>query len=889
MKILILLCLSLQLLPRANSQEEPPRIIRPPVDSTVLVYGRKTLYCEATGNPRPTITWYKFDWKLQESDRNYRISKAGALRFRKAYITDTGKYKCIAKNSRGEVHSQYISFNVKAPAVIVRGPTDRTVFYGTTLVLACVAMGIPMPEILWLKNGTVIKDGASGYNFSSPRLVINATETARYSCEIRNRILNKVHLDRKESTVTVLGAPKVDTPPTKELPKDEGKPKPTEGPVPPVKPPQPSEKPATQKPDSKKPVGFCAPYNGSMCQQYIGNRSVFFNSSYDNPEQVHESIVKGLWEEMLSTFDMACRGPAEKMLCHYAFPDCDITRGNPVPAPICREHCYAVKDLYCLSEWLLLADNINNGIYISSSGHFSLPVCATLPSRHNSSENCTNVKVYENRPDLKTSTCYKGTGQYYIGTVNVTKDGIACQTWEAGTPHLHRRPPEIFPELENSYNYCRNPGSEHEAPWCYTMDINIRWQSCDIPKCDANITTGEVSEDPVLAKGNGLSIDLVSLVIITLVSVLTIGIVILITVLCHRLYLQDRRLQYNVTNQDDMDIDLSRLPSNAIYELAAPMSFLNPKLEALEYSRNDIVYIRDIGQGAFGRVFQASCCGLLKGEDVTLAAVKMLKEDATEDLHLDFEREASLMADFYHPNIVKLLGVCAIGKPLCLLFEFMSRGDLHGFLKLCSPDNNNTSPDSGTDLIPSNHILTKLEYLDQLNISLQVAAGMEYLAGKKYVHRDLATRNCLVGENLIVKISDFGLARSIENGDYYIGDEHDAIPIRWTPIEAVLYNKFTVESDVWSFGVVLWEIFSYAQQPYSEMSHEEVIKFVKDGSTMSPPPDTSQEICEVMQHCWHRKASSRPSFQTLHRSLKALVEEYSNKTNKVYENHNHRQ
>jgi receptor tyrosine kinase len=404
---------------------------------------------------------------------------------------------------------------------------------------------------------------------------------------------------------------------------------------------------------------------------------------------------------------------------------------------------------------------------------------------------------------------------------------------------------------------------------------------------DANISIGEVSEDPLLATGTGLSIDLVSLVIITLVSVLTVGIVVLITILCHRLYLQNRR--YDVTNQEDIDIDLSRLPSNAIYQFAAPMSFLNPKLEELEYSRNDLVYIRDIGQGAFGRVFQASCTGLIKGMDVTLSAVKMLKDDASEDLHLDFEREASLMVEFDHPNIVTLLGVCAIGKPLCLLFEYMSHGDLHGFLKLCSPDNNNSLPESERGLLSSNHTLNKLEYLEQLNVALQISAGMEYLAEKKYVHRDLATRNCLVGENLTVKISDFGLARSIENADYYIGNEQDAIPIRWTPIEAVLYNKFTAESDVWSYGIVLWEIFSFAQQPYSGMTHEEVIKFIKDGNTMTPPSDTTPEICEMMQHCWHRKASSRPSFQTLHQSLKALVGGYSDIRNKPCANHNHRQ
>lgn len=108
---------------------------------------------------------------------------------------------------------------------------------------------------------------------------------------------------------------------------------------------------------------------------------------------------------------------------------------------------------------------------------------------------------------------------------------------------------------------------------------------------------------------------------------------------------------------------------------------LNPKLEKLEYPRNDIIYMRDLGQGAFGRVFQAKAPGLIHGEEFTLVAVKMLKDDASEDLQDDFEKEACLLAEFDHPNIVKLLGVCAIGRPMCLLFEYMGKGDLNEFLR----------------------------------------------------------------------------------------------------------------------------------------------------------------------------------------------------------------
>lgn len=314
-----------------------------------------------------------------------------------------------------------------------------------------------------------------------------------------------------------------------------------------------------------------------------------------------------------------------------------------------------------------------------------------------------------------------------------------------------------------------------------------------------------------------------------------------------------------------IEIDLTKLPSNMAYHCTDFK--LNPKLESLEYPRNDIIYIRDIGQGAFGRVFQAKAPGLFKGEPFTMVAVKMLKDEATEDMQQDFEREACLMADFDHPNIVKLLAVCAIGKPMCLLFEYMGRGDLNAFLRSCSPSNYIVRGPSGdfSDV--------RLTLLDLLSISKQVAAGMVYLSDRKFVHRDLATRNCLVNDQMVVKIADFGLSQKIYLSNYYKGSENDAIPIRWMPLEALLYNRFTIESDVWAFGVVLWEIFSFGLQPYFGMTHEEVIKFIKDGNCLPYPENTPGPIYQVMKNCWNRKVSARPPFTTLFKQLTAAHEE----------------
>lgn len=323
---------------------------------------------------------------------------------------------------------------------------------------------------------------------------------------------------------------------------------------------------------------------------------------------------------------------------------------------------------------------------------------------------------------------------------------------------------------------------------------------------------------------------------------------------------------YNQTaTQDNSNIDLSKLPVNSAYHEAK--AILNSRLEKLEYPRNNIIYVKDLGQGAFGRVFQAKAPGLLPGADYTLVAVKMLKDDATAEMQVDFEREACLLAEHDHPNIVKLLGVCAVGSPMCLLFEFMARGDLNEFLRSCSP----FVPQQRTNFQPN---ADQLSHPELLGIAQQIAAGMVYLSELKFVHRDLATRNCLIDNNMVVKIADFGLSHKIYLQDYYKGDEHDAIPIRWMPLESILYNKYTVESDVWAFGVVLWEIFSFAMQPYYGMNHEEVVKYIKEGNLLSCPDNTPLVVYNLMRRCWNRKPCERPSFNQIYHAIEQIQHDY---------------
>ncbi|XP_057578809.1 muscle, skeletal receptor tyrosine-protein kinase isoform X4 [Hippopotamus amphibius kiboko] len=366
-------------------------------------------------------------------------------------------------------------------------------------------------------------------------------------------------------------------------------------------------------------------------------------------------------------------------------------------------------------------------------------------------------------------------------------------------------------------------------------------------------------------------------VIISIMSSFAVFVLLTITTL----YGCRRRKQWKNKKRESAAVTLTTLPSELLLDRLHPNPMyqrmpllLNPKLLSLEYPRNNIEYVRDIGEGAFGRVFQARAPGLLPYEPFTMVAVKMLKEEASADMQADFQREAALMAEFDNPNIVKLLGVCAVGKPMCLLFEYMAYGDLNEFLRSMSPHTRHSL--SPSDLAPGAQASSPgpppLSCAEQLCIARQVAAGMAYLSERKFVHRDLATRNCLVGENMVVKIADFGLSRNIYSADYYKANENDAIPIRWMPPESIFYNRYTTESDVWAYGVVLWEIFSYGLQPYYGMAHEEVIYYVRDGNILSCPENCPLELYNLMRLCWSKLPADRPSFTSIHRILERMCE-----------------
>ncbi|XP_035996225.1 neurotrophic tyrosine kinase, receptor, type 2b isoform X1 [Fundulus heteroclitus] len=279
--------------------------------------------------------------------------------------------------------------------------------------------------------------------------------------------------------------------------------------------------------------------------------------------------------------------------------------------------------------------------------------------------------------------------------------------------------------------------------------------------------------------------------------------------------------------------------------------------------RHNIVLKRELGEGAFGKVFLAECYNLVPDHEKILVAVKTLKE-ATESGRADFYREAELLTNLQHEHIVTFYGVCVESEPLIMVFEYMKHGDLNKFLRSHGPD--------AVLMADGQHsILVELTQSQMLHIAQQIAAGMVYLASQHFVHRDLATRNCLVGENLLVKIGDFGMSRDVYSTDYYRVGGHTMLPIRWMPPESIMYRRFTTESDVWSLGVVLWEIFTYGKQPWYQLSNNEVIECITQGRVLQRPRSCPKEVYDLMLGCWQREPYMRLNIKEIHSMLQSLA------------------
>ncbi|XP_047458990.1 tyrosine-protein kinase Mer [Mugil cephalus] len=295
---------------------------------------------------------------------------------------------------------------------------------------------------------------------------------------------------------------------------------------------------------------------------------------------------------------------------------------------------------------------------------------------------------------------------------------------------------------------------------------------------------------------------------------------------------------------------------------------LQVKLHDVMVTRSLLSVGKVLGEGEFGSVVE----GHLRRPDGTSekVAVKTMKLDSFSQREIEeFLNEAACMKDFNHPNVIKLLGVCLevssahFPKPMVIL-PFMEHGDLHSFLL--------------RSRLGDSPVLMTTQTL--LKFMVDIALGMEYLSGRNFLHRDLAARNCMLRDDMTVCVADFGLSKKIYSGDYYRQGRIAKMPVKWIAVESLADRVFTVKSDVWAFGVTMWEIATRGMTPYPGVQNHEIYDHLSEGHRLKQPPDCLDELYEIMYSCWRADPLDRPLFPELREMLEKLTEKFPESSSK---------
>ncbi|KAM9676302.1 proto-oncogene tyrosine-protein kinase ROS isoform 3-T3 [Dama dama] len=381
-----------------------------------------------------------------------------------------------------------------------------------------------------------------------------------------------------------------------------------------------------------------------------------------------------------------------------------------------------------------------------------------------------------------------------------------------------------------------------------------------------NLGFGEYSgiSDDIILVGDGFWIPETSFILTIIIGIFLV-ITIPLVFVWHRLKNQNTPKEglMVLINEDKELAELRSLATGVGLANACYAIHTLPTQEEIEslpaFPREKLTLRLLLGSGAFGEVYEGTAVDILGvGSGETKVAVKTLKKGSTDQEKIEFLKEAHLMSKFNHPNILKQLGVCLLNEPQYIILELMEGGDLLTYLRKAR-----MTPFHGP-------LLTLVDLVD---LGVDISKGCVYLEQMHFIHRDLAARNCLVSmkdytsPSRIVKIGDFGLARDIYKNDYYRKRGEGLLPVRWMAPESLMDGIFTTQSDVWSFGILIWEILTLGHQPYPAHSNLDVLNYVQTGGRLEPPRNCPDDLWNLMTQCWSQEPDQRPTFHKIQEQL----------------------
>ncbi|XP_078379826.1 fibroblast growth factor receptor 1-A-like isoform X2 [Oculina patagonica] len=846
---------------------EAPQVSSPLVQATYIEGSLVNISCTASGTPDPDVKW------IRNSEVKSSGKKTAFLAFNGINRTDDGQYTCRASNQAGN-DEKHVTLEVNYPPTIKEATASAAKSWiGQTVSLKCMSDGVPTPTLTWYKpDGNQIKKVTATENIASVKMNVDH-DFGGYKCDADNgltpadfKIVKLVQIKKPGAPSVVIGQSDIQATSLTvkwTAPADDGGS------------PITAYRVVIQKGGTEiKNENATVPGTTSLPVRSLERDTDYTvkvfarNAIFEGPageKQVKTkyegvpatAVIEDLPSEVTDhTITLKWNEPQSygSNITYYIVYQRIVTDGKP-------------------GKWTKIKEITDNSarewkVELEKGNVYEFVVTATNELGESLKEDSKIIRVKATGESPTITSQSKGKVTVVEGNMLYLfckADGYPkpLVTWS--------KDGKLLQSSTNDTNFITNEAKENDAG-------NY--------ECKASNSVGTVKYTvEVTIKGSSCKETIIHIVYILIIFLLLIIIVILIILLrrlrsgagisktnrrnmctgCGRELVALKSLATETENQST-----NMMPSGDSTNYAVPNSGedympLHPSGRRWEINREQVKIIKVIGKGAFSQVAKATAWNIRGNEENRTVAVKMLKANAPDSDRKDLLAEVELMKKLKpHPHVIKLMACVTETDPLLVLIEYVPFGDLLGYLRKSRGLNDTYFKDP--DVKPQ----TSLTAEQLIRFAWQVADGMFYLSSKKIIHRDLAARNVLVGEGEKCKVTDFGMARNVHQDDIYTKQSRGRLPVKWTAYEALLYGTYTTQSDVWSYGVLLYEILTVGGSPYPGINARQIARKLQEGFRMPKPKHVDNKLYQTMLKCWEENPNDRPSFAKLKDTMKDM-------------------
>ncbi|KAM4591024.1 inactive tyrosine-protein kinase 7 isoform 1-T2 [Odontesthes bonariensis] len=834
-----------------------PRAVVSPEDQAVLKNEEAVFHCQFTAEPPPTVEWYHENELLANKSRVFLLSN-GTLLITQVKPRNTGTYKCVGGGLKGSRVTLEASLLIAEIDDMV--PKMSKVFTADTLqrVSCYPPRGRPDPEVWWEREGQRVPEEGRVYQ-DGRNLIFSPTEegdSGTYTCVAQNKAGRRT----QEVTFTVATSPVWVTRP-QDSSLEEGKPGYLHCQAQANPPPEVTwlRNNITITPEDSR---FKLFPNGSL---RINNVEVYDAHKYGCETKNAGGRLYGLARVTVLEKLKFTPTPQSSQCLEL---DKEITiqcsaKGREIPT---------IRWTKADGGELPPHVEQRNGqlhftkVTRSDAGNYTCIASNSLQGKITALVTLTVAVYIRFKVEPDNTTVYQGHTAI-----------LHCQATGDPDPHIHWMAKDKTLDISKNRRFQKMPNGSLVITDVSTDDTGrytcVAGNSCSIKDRVAQLYV--VADKPVHFH-DGDEDKAPYKMIQTIGLSVGAAVAYIIVVLGLMFYCKKRRNAKRLQKgQDGEEPEMECLNGDAVQQNGHTTAEIQEEValtnmgtitttekrhshanDKLHFPRTNLQTITTLGKGEFGEVLLSKAKGIEEGEEETVVLVKSL-QSRDEQLQLDFRREAEMFAKLSHANVVRLLGLCREAEPHYMILEYYDLGDLKQFLRISK---------NKDDKVKSQPLSTKTK----VSICAQVARGMEHLSNHRFVHKDLAARNCLINGQRRVKLSSLSLSKDVYNSEYY-HYRQAWIPLRWLPTESVFEDDFSTKSDVWAFGVLMWEVFSHGEMPYSKLNDDEVLEGLKTGKLKLPVPDgCPSKIYKLMVRCWALGLKERPSFTDIVHALGEL-------------------